>query len=109
MVATPERRTGIRIPIRMWVEESTGETWSFPQSGNLSAGGIYLEQPIPHPIGTIVNLQFTLPGDADALQVKAEIVNVDWASDRPGMGLKFVELPEPLSKRIVTFIQTHSH
>ena len=63
---TGERRGGPRIPIEMWVEETTGSERYFRRAGNLSRGGLRLEHTIPLPVGTMVNLTFTLPGDTDA-------------------------------------------
>ena len=63
----------------------------FRRAGNLSRGGLRLEHTIPLPIGTIVNLTFTLPGDTgagaglgrDCLSAGAEELR---------MGVKFIDL-----------------
>ena len=74
------------------------------RSGNLSVGGIFLENTIPHPKGTIVNLQFTLPGDTQPLKVRGEIVNAA-ASDELGMGIKFIDVDPEVQRRISEFVQ----
>src|SRR5205823_5153246 len=61
--AGEERRGAARIPIEMWVEETTGSERYYRRAGNLSRGGLRLEHTIPLPVGTSVNLTFTLPGD----------------------------------------------
>ena len=61
--AGEERRGAARIPVEMWVEETTGSERYFRRAGNLSRGGLRLEHTIPLPVGTSVNLTFTLPGD----------------------------------------------
>jgi len=88
----------------MWVEESTERELYFQRSANLSTGGIFLENTIPHPKGTVVNLQFTLPGDATPIKVRGEIVNAATA-DELGMGIKFVEVDDETERRITEFVK----
>ena len=64
-----ERRGRPRIPLEMWVEETTGSERYFRRAGNLSRGGLRLEHTIPLPVGTNVNLTFTLPGDKTPIEV----------------------------------------
>src|SRR5687767_3405723 len=84
-----DRRATDRVPIEMWVEETTDRELYFQRSGNLSEGGIFLENTVPHPIGTLVNLMFTLPGDSDPIRIQGEIVNAA-EGKQLGMGIKFV-------------------
>jgi uncharacterized protein (TIGR02266 family) len=99
-----ERRETPRIPVEMWVEESTERELYFQRSANLSVGGIFLENTIPHPKGTVVNLQFTLPGDTTPVKVRGEIVNAA-ASDELGMGIKFLDVEPDVQRRISEFVQ----
>ena len=55
----------------MWVEETTDEERYFRRAGNLSRGGLRLEHTIPLPLGTVVNLTFTLPGDEAPIRCRA--------------------------------------
>ena len=98
-----ERRESPRIPVEMWVEESTERELYFQRSANLSVGGIFLENTIPHPKGTVVNLQFTLPGDTTPIKVRGEIVNAA-ASDELGMGIKFIQVDPGAERRIADFV-----
>jgi uncharacterized protein (TIGR02266 family) len=84
-----ERRGGPRIPIEMWVEETTGSERYFRRAGNLSRGGLRLEHTIPLPVGTHVNLTFTLPGDKTPIEVSGEIVSAA-GPEELRMGVKFV-------------------
>src|SRR3954454_6036916 len=88
-----ERRGGPRIPIEMWVEETTGSERYFRRAGNLSKGGLRLEHTIPLPVGTTVNLTFTLPGDTAPVQISGEIVSAA-GPDELRMGVKFTN-PSP--------------
>ena len=99
-----ERRASPRIPVEMWVEESTARELYFQRGANISAGGIFLERTIPHARGTHVTLRFTLPGDAAPVEVKGEIVNVGEANEELGMGVKFLAIDDADRERIERFI-----
>lgn len=88
----------------MWVEESSEGGLYFQRAANLSEGGIFLERTIPHPVGTRVTLEFTLPGDAEPIRVHAEIVNAATVESEPGMGLRFVDVPPALAERIRGYV-----
>ena len=98
-----ERRRSARVPVEMWVEEITEEAQVFRRAGNLSSGGIYLDKTIPIPVGTTVQLRFTLPGDQAPIQVTAAIVSID-ATEELGMGVKFVELPQDARDRLEAYL-----
>jgi uncharacterized protein (TIGR02266 family) len=102
--AQKERRAAPRIPIEIWVEESTDRELYFQRGANLSSGGIFLERTIPHAKGTMVQLRFTLPDEAVPIQVKGEIVNVSPEPSELGMGIKFLNLCDADQHRIEAFI-----
>jgi uncharacterized protein (TIGR02266 family) len=102
---TTERRHGNRVPVQIWVEEATDRNeLYFQRSANLSAGGIYLENTIPHPVGTRVSLRFALPGDTQRFEVQAEVVGAIAGEEEMGMGLKFLNLAEAEADRIRQYI-----
>ena len=101
-----DRRTWVRAPIDLWMEESKGNELYFRRSGNLSAGGVYFEQSIPHPLGTRVNLKFTLPGEDYVIETAAEIVNTPEELDGLGMGVRFLELRDADRERIEGFVKS---
>jgi len=100
-----DRRASPRIPVEMWVEESTDRELYFQRGANISAGGIFLERTIPHSKGTVVNLQFTLPDESTPIKVKGEIVNVGDDPTELGMGVKFIDLDDNARQRIQQFIE----
>jgi uncharacterized protein (TIGR02266 family) len=101
--AIGERRGAPRLPIEMWVEETTGSERYFRRAGNLSKGGLRLEHTIPLPVGTKVNLTFTLPGDAGPVQVAGEIVSAA-GPEELRMGVKFVDLSPEAQATIEAFL-----
>jgi uncharacterized protein (TIGR02266 family) len=100
---TEERRGGPRIPIEMWVEETTGSERYFRRAGNLSRGGLRLEHTIPLPVGTVVNLTFTLPGDKSAVEISGEIVSAAAPEDLR-MGVKFLDPTPDARAKIDAFL-----
>jgi uncharacterized protein (TIGR02266 family) len=100
---TGERRVEPRIPIEMWVEETTGSERYFRRAGNLSRGGLRLEHTIPLPAGTVVNLTFTLPGDKMPVAVSGEIVAAH-APEELRMGVKFLDLSDEARQKIDAFL-----
>jgi uncharacterized protein (TIGR02266 family) len=102
---TAERRHGNRVPVQIWVEEKTDRELYFQRSANLSEGGIYLENTIPHPVGTRVTLRFSLPGEAQKLEVAAEVVGAVAGEEEMGMGLKFLNLGAGDAARLRKYIE----
>lgn len=98
-----ERRQTERIPLEMWVEETTERDRYFRRAGNLSRGGLRLDHTIPLPLGTLVNLNFTLPGDSAPVQVACEIVS-NAGPDDLRMGVKFLNLSADAQARIDAYL-----
>jgi len=98
-----DRRAGPRIPIEMWVEEMTDSERYFRRAGNLSRGGLRLEHTIPLPVGTIVHLTFTLPGDAKPVRVSGQIVS-NAGPDDLRMGVKFVDASADAQAQIDAYL-----
>lgn len=98
-----ERRNGPRIPLEMWVEETTDQERYFRRAGNLSRGGLRLEHTIPLPLGTVVNLTFTLPGDEAPINVAGQIVS-NAGPDDLRMGVKFLNPTSEAQGRIDSYL-----
>ncbi len=99
-----DRRSSARLPVEMWVEEITPGGLVFRRAGNLSVGGIYLDQTIPLAVGSVIKLKFTLPGDRDAIVVSGEIVSI-MTDQVLGMGVKFTEVNPTDRSRITGFLK----
>ena len=100
---TGERRGEPRIPIEMWVEETTGSERYFRRANNLSRGGLRLDHTIPLPVGTVVNLTFTLPADNAPVAARGGIVSAA-APEELRMGVKFIDLSPDARARIDAFL-----
>ena len=98
-----ERRSDPRIPLEMWVEENSNGERYYRRAGNLSRGGLRLEHTIPLPLGTVVNLTFTLPGDDAPISVSGQIVSSAGPDDLR-MGLKFVDTTAEARQKIDAYL-----
>jgi len=99
-----DRRTEARAPLDLWVEEEKGNELYFRRTGNVSLGGIYFEQTIPHALGTRVRLRFSLPDQPHPVEAIAEIVNTPPQKDGLGMGLRFVSLDDKARLALQAFL-----
>ncbi len=104
-------RTTPRIPVKMrvHVEPAEGAPEEVLASVNISEGGLYLRTPQPLPEGTLIQLSFTLPHDADTIKLSAEVVRAlplgTQFEIEPGMGVRFVDVPGNTLLKIRNFIQ----
>jgi uncharacterized protein (TIGR02266 family) len=99
-----DRRQSARAPLDLWVEEEQGNELYFRRTGNVSAGGLFLEHTIPHALGTRVRLRFSLPGETELIEASADVVSTPNASDGLGMGLQFVHVSEQARARLEQFL-----
>lgn len=95
-----EKRREARIPVDLWIEAVRDGELYYQRATNLSVGGAFFVQTIPLPIGTRVQLRFSLPGDAHEIACDGDIV----AAKELGMGVQFVELAAADRSRIERLI-----
>ena len=103
-----DRRTANRIPLDLWVEEEKGNELYFRRTGNVSLGGIYFEQTIPHALGTRVKLRFSLPGSTNVMEAAGEIVNTPQVKDGLGMGLRFTDVSPDVLRTLGKFLEENA-
>ena len=75
---------------------------------NISGAGIYIYTPHTLPIGTLLDLQFSIPGSPAILEATGRI---SWLADKelqshayPGMGVSFSHLTAEKERAIIDFI-----
>lgn len=90
--AGQDRRVFVRVGIDLWMEEVRGDEVYFRRSCDLSEGGVFFDQSIPHAVGTKVTLRFALPGTEVNLEVRGEVVSALREKGGLGMGVKFTAL-----------------
>jgi uncharacterized protein (TIGR02266 family) len=90
MQTDTERRDSPRIAVDLFVEERTGETLYFQRATNLSLGGVFLTNTLPHPPGTRVSLSLRLPGGGAPTIVDGTVVERE--PGEVGMAIRFESL-----------------
>jgi len=100
-----DRRQAVRAPMDLWVEEAHGEDVYFRRVGNLSLGGVYFEQTIPHRVGTNITLKFSVPGHERIIEAKGEVVNTPGSKEGLGMGVRFLSMHAQDRELLQTYIE----
>jgi len=106
---TGQQRTTPRIPVKFRVEIEEGLQEKELPCINLSEGGLYLRTCQAPPENTILHIKFSLPHDTAEMKLVAEVVRATPLSSQlraePGLGLRFVDLPDEARQRIRNFVQ----
>ncbi|MBL8918613.1 MAG: TIGR02266 family protein [Myxococcaceae bacterium] len=109
LAARPEqRRDQRRVKMQTAVELQTDSHFSTAFSADLSEGGIFVATVMLQPLGTAIDLDFTLPSGV-AVQARGFVRWVREVSDQhpdnhPGMGIQFTELDEAAREGIRDFV-----
>ncbi len=100
--ASAERRKSERTDLVVRIDYRTVDELFSEFARNINEGGLFVESEVPHPPGTAVDLQFTLPGSENPLQIRAQVVRASagGAGEARGMGLEFEHLDGAARQRI---------
>ncbi|MEZ4743263.1 MAG: TIGR02266 family protein [Bdellovibrionota bacterium] len=100
-------RSSYRLPIELLIELKTNEQSSEEFCSNLSSSGIFVSTIQPQPIGSKIELCFSLPHNHEKFSIEGEVVWIRTQSEGEGpfgMGIKFGEISrekaESLNKAI---------
>ena len=99
-----ERRKSPRVPVSLAVELRDSRGFSLHSASDLSAGGLFFDRAIPHPIGAKVTVAFKLPGDDRSIVCMGEVANVPDEKSF-GMGVRFLDLQPADRDRLQAFIR----
>jgi hypothetical protein len=103
-IEAPERRSTPRAPLETWVEQSWRAGLVMRRARNVAVGGIALATSMPEPVGTLLDLEFSLPdGDATPISARGEIVSA-CCSGIPEIGIRFVALEESGRERLRAYV-----
>jgi len=80
-----------------------GGGYGYAATSDLSRGGLRLDHTIPLPVGTVVNLTFTLPGDSSPVKITGEIVS-NAGPEILRMGVKFVNPSTEAREKIDAYL-----
>ena len=97
-----DRRKSERADLVVRVDYQTVDELFSDFASNINEGGIFVETAMPHPLGTLVDLQFSLPGSDEPVQIKGTVVRVSDGEgrDSPGLGIEFENLDGPTRQRV---------
>jgi DNA repair protein RadC len=97
-----DRRKSRRADLVVRVDYQTVDELFSDFARNINEGGIFVETATPHPLGTVVDLQFRLPGSDEPVRVKGSVVHVSDGEGgaSPGLGIEFENLDGPTRQQI---------
>jgi uncharacterized protein (TIGR02266 family) len=102
-----DRRDSHRVSIQVEVREGNGPFEK--HAGNIAIGGMFFDQALKLPTGSVVQLRFTLPDTDQEIQVKGEVVEIT-AVGKPedkGTRVKFTDLDLKTELLIAKFLDEH--
>lgn len=106
---TDEQRRAPRINTKFLVTIQEETPAKIHVCINLSEGGMYLRTLNPLDEGSLIHVSFMLPHDTTTLNLEAEVVRSAPLADQfevePGMGLRFVNVPDSVPPLLRNFIQ----
>jgi type IV pilus assembly protein PilZ len=109
-MSTTERRQYKRVSLVTKVTYVKAGVDQFYYSKDISEGGIFIKTKKPHPVGTRLQLHFTLPKREFRIDVWGEVARVverqgeGW-NDELGMGIKFTEISEEARAELKAFLE----
>ncbi|MGH0028647.1 MAG: TIGR02266 family protein [Myxococcota bacterium] len=91
-----ERRRWDRAELVVRVDYKTVDELFSEFARNINEGGLFVETDTPPPPGSVVALQFQIPGSHEPIQVLGRVVRITDgdAHEGPGMGIEFEDLDE---------------
>jgi uncharacterized protein (TIGR02266 family) len=107
-----EDRTDHRVPIQMLVDYKSGGNYLFDFCRDLGTGGVFIESQQPLPVGSEMELTFTIPDSKETLRTSGKVIwsqppiaeRKDVAS---GMGVQFSNFSDANRKTLDKFIERY--
>jgi len=102
-----EKRRVPRTLIKIKIDYESEGAYLYNYSRDLSEGGIFIQTSNPLKIGDRLTLNFILPEVLEKIEATGEVtwINPPGAEDLlPGMGVRFMELPEDKCRSILDVI-----
>ena len=103
-----ERRRSARTRFLVRVDYSTVDEMFSEFTRDINEGGLFIETDNPRAPGTVVAMQFNLPGSDEPIRTQGIVMRVSDGSDgsNPGMGIEFEELEGAARQRIDQLVRT---
>lgn len=97
-----DRREFLRIPVTTKVKFKDGDREEVLFTDDLSEGGLMLKSANPPFVGTILELEVSIPTVDKLLALKGEVA---WRLEGKGCGVRFVKITQAQKKLIKTFVE----
>ena len=78
----------------MWVRNIEGDADYFQQTANLSTNGMYILSPNPYEVGTVIDIEFQVPGTDYIIKCGAEILRCSEENQVFGLSAKFANMSD---------------
>jgi len=105
------RRHGHRLGLRLWTEGRHNGELDFHNCSNLAATGMFIENPDPYDLGSIVDIEFNLPGIPDPIKVTGRVVSrldeENAGANIMGNGFEFIAIAEADKTLITAFVEAN--
>ena len=85
-------RLSCRTPVRIYADPTSASDSFFLESSNLSPEGVFLHTEFLFPVGEWLDLEFVMPGRAQPVRAKGQVVRVNDTYEPPGPGVA-IHLP----------------
>ena len=100
-----ERRRSPRTPLVVHVRYRTVDALFAEFSRNINEGGIFIETECPVGLGTLVDLEFELPGQGEPIGALGRVMRLENGNPRTGMAVEFEQLDPSARRRIDEFVR----
>ena len=107
-----EGRDGRRVPIQLLVDYKADGNYLFDFCKDLGTGGVFIQTTKPLPMGSAIDLTFTIPDSKETVITKGTVIWVQGpVSDRkdlvPGMGVQFSGFSGEQRRLLENFVQRY--
>jgi len=99
---SPERRKHLRVPIAARVKFREGDREEVWFTEDLGEGGLFLRTDKPPFVGTLLDLEISLPNIPELIRVRGD---VSWRQEGRGCGVRFIRVTAAMRKMLRTFIE----
>lgn len=100
----PQRRDR-RFPVALWAVERGGDATYHHRLANLSVAGLFIQKPVPIPVGTEMLLEFSLPGGR-TIRTLGTVMHTTATDDGNGSGVELRHLRDEDRDAIADFLST---
>lgn len=112
LASAKEGRSGRRVPIQLLVDYKSGGSYLFDFCKDLGTGGVFIQTDKPLPMGSPIELTFTIPDSKETLVTKGTVIwvqapVVEKEELVAGMGVQFSGFSGEQRRILESFVQRY--